>query len=168
MSSACGDHGLALPPSSRRQPQADGLRTAGVLKLAQNSDSRRWRGLSSRRSGRVGDCQGPAPTAQSGRHSDTRSTSVALSARFNSGDPKIWSGRKYGWVYVCRGLCRSQYDFCMYHFHSNPPEAEAPDPAAPVYMGLPAAQFLLPRFWVALALACRCSGWPWVRWRRQL
>jgi len=29
----------------------------------------------------------------------------------------------------------------------------APDPAAPVYMGLPSAQVLLPRFWVALTLA---------------
>ena len=46
----------------------------------------------------------------------------------------------------------------MYHFHSNPPEAEAPDPAAPVYMGLPAAQFLLPRFWVALALSLPVLG----------
>jgi Cu+-exporting ATPase len=41
---------------------------------------------------------------------------------------------------------------------SDPPTpsatgAAAPDPSAPVYMGLPAAQFLLPRFWVALALS---------------
>ena len=40
------------------------------------------------------------------------------------------------------------------HHPSAPPPAEAaPDPRAPVYMGLPAAQFLLPRFWVALALS---------------
>lgn len=32
------------------------------------------------------------------------------------------------------------------------PAAAAPDPHQPVYMGLPAYQFLLPRFWVALAL----------------
>jgi Cu+-exporting ATPase len=35
--------------------------------------------------------------------------------------------------------------------HSSPAPAGA-DPAAPVYMGLPSAQVLLPRFWVALAL----------------
>ncbi len=35
----------------------------------------------------------------------------------------------------------------------SPADQSAPDPAAPVYMGLPSAQFLLPRFWVALALA---------------
>jgi Cu+-exporting ATPase len=32
------------------------------------------------------------------------------------------------------------------------PSPSPPDPNAPVYMGLPAAQVLLPRFWVALAL----------------
>ena len=32
------------------------------------------------------------------------------------------------------------------------PPAAAPDPRAPVYMGLPAEQFLRPRLWVALAL----------------
>ena len=35
------------------------------------------------------------------------------------------------------------------HTHAGP----APDPSAPVYMGLPSAQYLLPRFWVALALS---------------
>ena len=38
------------------------------------------------------------------------------------------------------------------HLPDAPPSA-APDPTAPVYMGLPAAQFLLPRLWVALALS---------------
>ena len=37
--------------------------------------------------------------------------------------------------------------------HGPPPSDTAPDPAAPVYMGLPSAQFLMPRFWVALALS---------------
>ncbi|HUJ44511.1 MAG TPA: copper-translocating P-type ATPase [Opitutaceae bacterium] len=36
--------------------------------------------------------------------------------------------------------------------HDSPSAGGAPDPRAPVYMGLPAAQFLLPRLWVALAL----------------
>ena len=42
------------------------------------------------------------------------------------------------------------------HAHSADPggsPAAAPDPRAPVYMGLPAARFLLPRLWVALALS---------------
>ncbi len=39
------------------------------------------------------------------------------------------------------------------HHHSPAAPDSAPDPRAPVYMGLPAAQFLLPRFWVALALS---------------
>jgi Cu+-exporting ATPase len=39
------------------------------------------------------------------------------------------------------------------HHHGAPAADSAPDPRAPVYMGLPAAQFLLPRFWVALALS---------------
>jgi P-type Cu+ transporter len=41
----------------------------------------------------------------------------------------------------------------MDHTCSQSPEAAAPDPSAPVYMGLPDAHFLLPRFWVALALS---------------
>ena len=36
--------------------------------------------------------------------------------------------------------------------------AAAPDPTAPVYMGLPDAHFLLPRFWVALALSFPVLG----------
>ncbi len=41
------------------------------------------------------------------------------------------------------------------HAHSPDPDAlpAAPDPRAPVYMGLPAEQFLRPRLWVALALS---------------
>jgi len=36
--------------------------------------------------------------------------------------------------------------------HHAPTADSAPDPRAPVYMGLPSAQFLQPRLWVALAL----------------
>jgi Cu+-exporting ATPase len=36
--------------------------------------------------------------------------------------------------------------------HDSPAAGPPPDPDAPVYMGLPAARILLPRFWVALAL----------------
>ena len=36
--------------------------------------------------------------------------------------------------------------------HDTPAAGSQPDPGAPVYMGLPAARVLLPRFWVALAL----------------
>jgi len=42
------------------------------------------------------------------------------------------------------------------HAHPAAPDgapAAAPDPRAPVYMGLPAEQFLRPRLWVALALS---------------
>ena len=41
----------------------------------------------------------------------------------------------------------------MEHTSSHPQNNTVPNPAAPVYMGLPAAQFLWPRFWVAVALA---------------
>jgi hypothetical protein len=33
------------------------------------------------------------------------------------------------------------------------PAAAVPDPHQPVYMGLPAYRYLLPRFWTALALS---------------
>ena len=36
------------------------------------------------------------------------------------------------------------------HAHDS---AATPAPDEPVYMGLPSAQYLLPRFWVALALS---------------
>src|SRR3990172_801081 len=40
------------------------------------------------------------------------------------------------------------------HHHSAAGYGQTPgDPAAPVYMGLPAAEFLLKRFWVALVLS---------------
>ena len=46
--------------------------------------------------------------------------------------------------------------------HAHPPTAPAatpePDPAALVYMGLPAAQFLMPRLWVALVLSLPVLG----------
>ncbi|MFA5057251.1 MAG: HAD-IC family P-type ATPase, partial [Opitutaceae bacterium] len=38
------------------------------------------------------------------------------------------------------------------------PPGGAPDPGAPVYMGLPSARFLLPRFWLALALSLPVLG----------
>ena len=43
----------------------------------------------------------------------------------------------------------------MTHGHATTVQ---PDPRAPVYMGLPAAQFLLPRFWVALVLSLPVLG----------
>jgi Cu+-exporting ATPase len=46
----------------------------------------------------------------------------------------------------------------MDHTRSHPIGEEKPNPDAPVYMGLPAAQFLLPRFWVALALSLPVLG----------
>jgi Cu+-exporting ATPase len=39
------------------------------------------------------------------------------------------------------------------HQHDAPPAGDTPDPRAPVYMGLPAARYLLPRFWAALGLS---------------
>jgi P-type Cu+ transporter len=39
------------------------------------------------------------------------------------------------------------------HPHGAAPADAAPDPRAPVYMGLPAARFLWPKFWVALVLS---------------
>ena len=49
-------------------------------------------------------------------------------------------------------------DHSQHHDGHSPADKTAPDPAAPVYMGLPAAQFLLPRFWVALALSLPLLG----------
>jgi Cu+-exporting ATPase len=42
--------------------------------------------------------------------------------------------------------------------HPASPAGPAPDPRAPVYMGLPSARYLLPRFWVALALSLPVLG----------
>jgi Cu+-exporting ATPase len=45
------------------------------------------------------------------------------------------------------------------HQHDAPADATAAvDPRAPVYMGLPSARYLLPRFWVALALSLPVLG----------
>ncbi|MDD2765455.1 MAG: copper-translocating P-type ATPase [Opitutaceae bacterium] len=45
------------------------------------------------------------------------------------------------------------------HSHQHAaPAGETPDPSAPVYMGLPSARFLWPRFWVALVLSLPVLG----------